>query len=46
MKSENVTNTTATINLTNNKITNNDSKGNFLRVRKDSWGNSDLIEEM
>ena len=40
MKSENVTNTTATINLTNNKITNNDSKGNFLRVRKDSWGNS------
>ena len=41
MKSENVTNTTATINLTNNKITNNDSKGNFLRVRKDSWGNSE-----
>ena len=40
MKSENVTNTTATINLTNNKITNNDSTGNFLRVRKDSWGNS------
>lgn len=40
MKSENVTNTTATINLTNNKITNNDSKGNFLRVRKDSCGNS------
>lgn len=35
-----VTNTTATINLTNNKITNNDSKGNFLKVRKDSWGNS------
>ena len=40
MKSENVTNTTATINLINNKITNNDSKGNFLRVRKDSCGNS------
>lgn len=40
MKSENVINTTATINLTNNKITNNDSKGKFLRVRKDSWGNS------
>ena len=40
MKSENVTNTTATINLTNNKITNNDSKGKFLRVQKDSWGNS------
>ena len=35
-----VTNTTATINLTNNKITNNDSKGNFLRAQKDSWGNS------
>lgn len=41
MKSENVTNTTATINLTNNKITNNDSKGKFLRVRKDSCGNSE-----
>lgn len=41
MKSENVTNTTATINLTNNKITNNDSKGKFLRARKDSWGNSE-----
>lgn len=35
-----VTNTTATINLTNNTITNNDSTGNFLRVQKDSWGNS------
>ena len=41
MKSENVTNTTATINLTNNKITNNDSKGKFLRARKDLWGNSE-----
>lgn len=41
MKSENVTNTTATINLTNNKITNNDSKGKFLRVRKDSCRNSE-----
>lgn len=40
MKSENVTNTTATINLINNKITNNDSKGNFLSVQKDSCGNS------
>ena len=30
----------SSINLTNNKITNNDSKGNFLRVRKDSLGNS------
>ena len=35
-----VTNTTAEINLENNKITNNDSTGNFLRIQKDSWGNS------
>ena len=35
-----VTNTTATINLENNKIVNNDSEGNFLRIQKDSWGNS------
>ncbi len=35
-----VTNTTATINLENNKIINNDSSGNFLRIQKDSWGNS------
>ena len=35
-----VTNTTATINLENNKITNNDSSGNFLRIQKDSWGNT------
>jgi hypothetical protein len=35
-----VTNTTARINLENNTITNNDSTGNFLRVQKDSWGNS------
>ncbi len=35
-----ITNTTATINLTNNKITNNDSAGNFLRAQKDSWGKS------
>lgn len=33
-----VTNTTATINLTNNKIINNDKSGNFLRIQKDSWG--------
>ena len=33
-----VTNTTATINLENNKIINNDSTGNFLRIQKDSWG--------
>ena len=35
-----VTNTTATINLENNKIVNNDSTGNFLRIQKDSWGKS------
>lgn len=35
-----VTNTTATINLENNTITNNDTTGNFLRIKKDSWGNS------
>lgn len=35
-----VTNTTATINLENNTIINNDSTGNFLRIQKDSWGNS------
>lgn len=35
-----VTNTTATITLENNKIVNNDSTGNFLRIQKDSWGNS------
>ena len=35
-----VTNTTATINLENNKIINNDSTGNLLKVQKDSWGNS------
>ena len=35
-----VTNTTATISLENNTIINNDSNGNFLRIQKDSWGNS------
>lgn len=35
-----VTNTTATIKLENNKITNNDSNGNFLRAKSDSWGKS------
>ena len=35
-----VTNTTATINLTNNKLINNDNTGNFLRIQKDSWGNN------
>ena len=35
-----VTNTTADINLENNAIINNDDTGNFLRIQKDSWGNS------
>lgn len=35
-----ITNTTATINLTNNTIVNNDSTGNLLRAQKDSWGNT------
>lgn len=35
-----VTNTTAEINLENNTIVNNDSTGNFLRIQKDSWGNT------
>ncbi len=35
-----VTNTTAEINLENNKIVNNDTSGNFLRIQKDSWGKS------
>ena len=35
-----ITNTTATLNLTNNTIVNNDSTGNFLRAQKDSWGNT------
>ena len=35
-----VTNTKATITLENNEFTNNDSTGNFLRIQKDSWGNS------
>lgn len=35
-----VANTTAEINLENNKIVNNDTSGNFLRIQKDSWGKS------
>lgn len=35
-----VTNTKAAITLENNTIVNNDITGNFLRVQKDSWGNS------
>lgn len=35
-----VTNTTASIILENNTITNNDKTGNFLRIQKDSWGKS------
>ena len=35
-----ITNTTATINLTNNTIVNNDTTVNFLRAKTDSWGKS------
>lgn len=34
-----VSNTSAVINLTNNKIMNNDSAGYFLRAQADAWGN-------
>ena len=34
-----ISNTSAVINLTNNKIINNDSTGYFLRASADSWGN-------
>lgn len=33
-----ITNTSAIINLVNNKITNNDSTGSFLRAQSDAWG--------
>ena len=35
-----ITNTSSKITLTNNTFKNNDLKGNFLRVQKDSWGNN------
>ncbi len=35
-----VTNTSAVITLENNTIVNNDKTGNFLRIQKDSWGQS------
>ena len=35
-----ISNTSAIINLTNNKIINNDSTGYFLRVGADAWGNT------
>ena len=35
-----VTNTKASIYLYNNEIVNNDSEGDFLRIKADSWGNS------
>lgn len=35
-----ITNTTAVINLTSNKFTNNDSTGAFLRAQAGKWGNS------
>ena len=33
-----ITNTSAIINFVNNKITNNDSTGSFLRAQSDAWG--------
>lgn len=35
-----VTNTTATVSLTNNTIINNDSEGAFLRIQAGKWGTS------
>lgn len=35
-----ITNTESTINLNNNTIINNDTNGNFLRAKTDSWGKS------
>ena len=35
-----ITNTSCTITLENNTIINNDSSGNFLRAKADSWGNT------
>lgn len=35
-----VTNTSSNITLENNELVNNDSEGNFIRIQKDSWGNS------
>lgn len=35
-----ITNTTAVINLTSNKFTNNDTDGAFLRAQTGKWGNS------
>ena len=35
-----ITNTSSKITLNNNKFINNDSTGNFLRAKKDSWGNN------
>lgn len=35
-----VTNTKASITLENNTIVNDDAAGNFLRIQKDSWGNT------
>ncbi len=35
-----ITNTSSKITLKNNKFINNDTTGNFLRAKKDSWGNN------
>ena len=42
-----ITNTSAIINLVNNKITNNDSTGSFLRAQSDAWGEvTEVMEPM
>ena len=42
-----ITNTSAIINFVNNKITNNDSTGSFLRAQSDAWGEvTEVMEPM
>ena len=41
-----ITNTSAIINLVNNKITNNDSTGSFLRAQSDAWEVTEVMEPM
>lgn len=41
-----ITNTSAIINFVNNKITNNDSTGSFLRAQSDAWEVTEVMEPM
>lgn len=41
-----ITNTSAIINLVNNKITNNDSTGSFLRAQSDAWEVTEVMKPM